>query len=82
MLDTSTSNSKPIADTLQAQTEVPTQAESETAQMEEILKVFQDLGLEDADERERFRGLAKPSDWHTWQKPCDIPQDTRSNTRD
>ena len=81
MLDISTPGAKTISDTLQAQTEAPAQAESETAQMDEILKVFRDLGLEDANTRESFRRFAEPSDWHTWQKPSDIPQDTKSNTR-
>lgn len=65
----------------QSQSESSMQAEAETTQVDAILKVFQDLGLEDAEMRERFRQLATPSDWHTWRKEGSPPHDTRSNTR-
>lgn len=81
MLKTSPSDLKSAHELEQSQGEPSIQAEAQTTQMEAIQKVFQDLGLEDAETREYFRQLAKPSDWHTWEKKVLHPQDTRTNTR-
>lgn len=81
MLKASPSDLKAARELEQSQGESSMQAEAETTQVDAILKVFQDLGLEDAETRERFRQLSKPSDWHTWRKEGSLPHDTRSNTR-
>jgi len=83
MLNTSPTDLKLTRELEESQIEpsMQTVSDTTTTQMEAIQKVFQDLGLEDADTRERFRQLAKPSDWHTWRKEDSPPHDTRSNTR-
>lgn len=81
MLKDSPSDSKAARELEHSQSESLVQAEAKITQMDAIQKVFQDLGLEDAEMREHFRQLAKPSDWHTWEKKVIHPQDTRSNTR-
>ena len=81
MINPSPSDLKSARELEQSQSESSVQAETKPTQMEAILKVFQDLGLEDAEKRERFRQLSKPSDWHTWRKEGSLPHDTRSNTR-
>ena len=56
------------------------QVERKTPDMEAILEVFRDLGLEDARVRDEFQKLAELGDWHTWRKRRLEPQDTRDNT--
>ena len=56
------------------------QAERKTPNMEAILEVFRELGLEDARVRDKFRQLAELGDWHTWRKGRLEPQDTQNNT--
>ena len=50
--------------------------ERKTPDMEAILEVFRDLGLEDAKVRDKFKQLAELGNWHTWRKRCLEPQDT------
>lgn len=44
------------------------QVERKTPDMEAILEVFRDLGLEDVKVRDKFKQLTELSDWHTWGK--------------
>lgn len=81
MLNASPSDLKSARELKQSQSKSEMQEEDKTTQMEAIRKVFQDLDLEDAEAREHFRQLAKPSDWHSWERKVLHPQDTRSNTR-
>ena len=55
----------------------PTYKPQET---EAILKVFQDLGLEDAEVREQFRQLAEPGVWNRKEKKQRETQEIRNNT--
>ena len=52
------------------------QVERKTPDMEAILEVFRELGLEDARVRDKFKQLAELGGWHTWRKRCLEPQDT------
>ncbi len=56
------------------------QVERKTPDLEAILKVFRDLGLEDAKVRDEFQKLAELGDWHTWRKRRLEPQDIQNNT--
>ena len=56
------------------------QVERKTPDMEAILEVFRELGLEDARVRDKFLQLAEPGDWHTWRRRRLEPQDSRDNT--
>ena len=56
------------------------QVERKTPDLEAILEVFRELGLEDARVRDKFRQLAELGDWHTWRKRRLEPQDPRDNT--
>lgn len=56
------------------------QVERKTPDMEAILEVFRDLGLEDTGVRDEFQKLAELGDWHMWRKRRLEPQDTRDNT--
>ena len=51
------------------------QVERKTPDMEAILKVFRDLGLEDVKARDKFKQLAELGDWHTWGKKCLEPEE-------
>ena len=51
------------------------QIERKTPDMEAILEVFRELGLEDARVRDKFLRLVEPSDWHTWKKRRLEPQE-------
>lgn len=44
------------------------QAERKTPDMEAVLEVFRELGLEDARVRDKFRQLAELGDWHMVEK--------------
>ncbi len=44
------------------------QIERKTPDMEAILEVFRDLGLEDVKVRDKFKQLVDLGDWHTWRK--------------
>lgn len=50
------------------------QVERKTPDMEAILEVFRDLGLEDVRLRDKFQRLAEAGDWHTWRKRRLDPQ--------
>ncbi len=56
------------------------QAIDRSIDLEPIMKVFQDLELEEARTREHFRQLARPSELDTRRKLRYEPQHTRSNT--
>ena len=51
------------------------QVERKTPDMEAILEVFRELGLEDARVRDKFLRLAELGDWHTWRKRHLEPQE-------
>ena len=51
------------------------QIERKTSDLEAILKVFRDLGLEDARVRDKFQQLAELGDWHTYRKRCREPEE-------
>ena len=51
------------------------QIERKTPDMEAILEVFRELGLEDVRVRDKFKQLAEPGDWHTWKKRRLEPQE-------
>lgn len=57
------------------------QVEHKTPDLEAILEVFRELGLEDARVRDKFQKLAELGDWHTCRKRRLEPQDTRDNTK-
>ncbi len=56
------------------------QVERKTPDIEAILEVFRELGLENARVRDKFLQLAELGDWHTWKERGLEPQDTRDNT--
>ena len=56
------------------------QVERKTPDMEAILEVFRDLGLEDVKVRDKFQRLSELGDWHTCRKRRLEPQDIRDNT--
>ena len=56
------------------------QAKDETPEMEAILEVYRDLGLEDAKTRDQFKQLTKFGDLHIGKKKRYEPQDTQNNT--
>lgn len=56
------------------------QVEIESPETEEILEVFQELGLESAEVKEQLLQLAKLSDLHTWNKRSHELLETRANT--
>ena len=49
--------------------------ERKTPDMEAILEVFRELGLEDARVRDKFRQLVELGDWHMWRKRRLEPQE-------
>ncbi|MYB59447.1 MAG: hypothetical protein F4X51_23990 [Gemmatimonadetes bacterium] len=51
------------------------QVKRKTPDMEAILEVFRELGLEDARVRDEFQKLAELGDWHTWEKRRLDPQE-------
>ena len=51
------------------------QVKRKTPDMEAILEVFRELGLEDARVRDKFLRLADLGDWHTWGKRRLDPQE-------
>ena len=51
------------------------QVERKTPNMEAILEVFRELGLEDVRVRDEFKQLAELGDWHTWEKRRLEPQE-------
>ena len=51
------------------------QVERKKPDMEAILEVFRDLGLEDVRVRDKFQQLAELGDWHTWRKRHLEPQE-------
>ena len=51
------------------------QIERKTPDMEAILEVFRELGLEDVRVRDKFKQLAEPGDWHTCRKRRLEPQE-------
>ena len=50
------------------------QVERKTPNMEAILEVFRELGLEDVRVRDEFKQLAELGDWHTWKKGVSNPR--------
>lgn len=52
------------------------QVERKMPDMEAILEVFRELGLEDARVRDKFQQLAELGNWHTWKKRRLEPQET------
>ncbi len=56
------------------------QVEHKTPDLEAILEVFRELGLEDAKVRDEFQKLAELGDWNMCKKRRLEPQDTRDNT--
>ena len=57
------------------------QVEHKTPDLEAILEVFRELGLEDVRVRDEFQKLAELGDWHTCRKRRLEPQGTRDNTK-
>ena len=49
--------------------------ERKTPDMEAVLEVFRELGLEDARVRDEFKQLAELGDWHMWRKTRLEPQE-------
>lgn len=56
------------------------QVERKTPDLEAILEVFRELGLEDARVRDEFKQLADLGGWRTWRTRRPEPQDTQNNT--
>lgn len=56
------------------------QVERKTPDMEAILEVFRELGLEDARTRDKFRQLAELGDWHLRKKRRLKPPDPQNST--
>jgi len=57
------------------------QVERKTPDLEAILEVFRELGLEDVRVRDKFKKLAELGDWNMCRKRRLEPQDTRDNTK-
>ena len=57
------------------------QVERKTPDLEAILEVFRELGLEDVRVRDKFKKLAELGDWNMCGKRRLEPQDTRDNTK-